>query len=208
MILSRIPEIETELEELRGFAPSGFVLAINVRWIGPEFVHSEYPAKWRAIYEESGYFMLDPVYYWTVMNTGTTRWSEITYPDPKIVGKRAAEHGLVYGATVCMKTDDGKSFLSASRADRELSDAELLRMNELTTRWVDLLHERPILTDAELDTLRCLREGKDQAQIASSLGISPSTVKKRLKRIKTAFKASTTSEALSIATEKRYFTEL
>lgn len=208
MILSKIPEIQSELEEMRTIAPSGFVLAVNVRWIGPEHIHSEFPAKWRGIYEDGNFFMFDPVYYWTVMNTGTTRWSEISYPDPKIVGKRAAEHGLVYGATVCKKTNNRKSFLSAGRADREITTIEITRMEDLMAKWVGILHERPHLSDVELATLKCIREGMDQNQIALKLDVSPSTVKKRLRRIRAAFKAATISEAVSIATEKRYFTEL
>ena len=80
--------------------------------------------------------MFDPIYYWTVMETGVKRWSEIRYPNPRIVSKKASEHGLVFGAIVCKKLNGEKSFLSAARPDRELTDTEMLRMDELMTKWV------------------------------------------------------------------------
>jgi len=186
-------------------ATSGFVLALNVSWFGPEFLQSEYPAKWREIYEESGYFMLDPIYHWTVMNTGKVRWSEVNYPDIRSVGKQAAEFGLVYGATVCQKHDGRKSFLSAARPDREFTDAEIDRFDVLLTKWSNVVIERPVLSEAELVTLRWLRDGLDQNQIADTLEVSVSTVKKRLSGVRRKFKAATVAEALAIAVEKRYF---
>lgn len=139
MNLDQIPEIKTQLEELREFATSGFVFAVNIRWKGPEFLHSEFPQEWRTLYEESNFFMFDPIYYWTVMETGVKRWSEIRYPNPKIVSNKASEHGLVFGAIVSKKLNGEKSFLSAARPDRELTDTELLRMDDLMSKWVAIV---------------------------------------------------------------------
>ncbi len=205
MIVSKIPGIAEDLEALRQIAPSGFVLAIHVRWAGPEFLHSEFPEKWRKKYEENSYFMFDPLYYWTVMKSGQTRWSEVGLPDPHKIMKKAAEHGLVYGATTCVSGGQGKSFLSASRPDREFTAPELTQMKDYLDKWLKVVTERPLLTDAEFSTLAAIRDGLDQTEIASSLGVSVSTVKKRLRSIRKKFNAATVAEALSIAVEKKYF---
>ena len=138
MDLSEVPEIQKDFEELGEIGISGFVLAVNVRWNGPEFLHSTYPEEWRTLYEESHFFMFDPIYYWSLMKTGVRRWSEIRFPDPKIVSNKAARHGLVFGAIVCRKFNGEKSFLSAARPDRELTDAEMRRMEELLINWVSI----------------------------------------------------------------------
>ena len=205
MIVSKIPGISDDLESLREIATSGFVLAINVRWIGPEFLHSEFPAKWRKLYEDKNYFMFDPIYFWIVANTGEIRWSEVGLPDLQGVQKKAAEHGLVYGATVCKKRDGQKSLLSAARPDREITAPEMEKLSGYLDKWLSVVSERPILTEGEFDTLKLLRDGLDQNEIAQSLGVSTSTVKKRLKGVRQKFDAATVAEALSIAVEKRYF---
>lgn len=207
MIGSKIPGVDKDFDDLRQVATSGFVLALNVSWIGPEFLQSEYPQAWREIYEESGYFMLDPIYYWTVMHTGTVRWSEVKYPDIRSVKKHAAEFGLVFGATVSMKHEGRKSFLTCARPDREFTDAEIERFETLLIKWNKVVIERPILTEVELSTLRSLRDGLDQNQIAATLEISVSTVKKRLSSVRRKFKAATVAEALAIAVEKKYFSD-
>lgn len=205
MILSKTPGIQEDFEKIRDMAPSGFVLALNLTWVGPEFLHTEYPEKWREIYESKGYFMFDPIYYWAVTHTGRVRWSEVGLPDPQSIRKKAAKYGLVYGATVAQKPANKKSFLSVSRADREFTETEFAELEGYLSKWLDVVTERPLLTDGEFQALECLRDGLDQAEIAARLGISLSTVKKRFRSARKKFDASTIAEALSIAVEKRYF---
>ncbi|MEL6693876.1 MAG: autoinducer binding domain-containing protein, partial [Pseudomonadota bacterium] len=70
-----IPNFNAELVSLRGIAPSGFIVAFNMTFRGPEYMHSEYPEAWRAEYEDRNYFAGDPVLVWTIANSGTRRWS-------------------------------------------------------------------------------------------------------------------------------------
>lgn len=205
LLFTKIPNVQTDILKVREIAPSGFVVALDVRWKGPEYLHSEFPEKWKELYEDNGYFMMDPIFYWTLMNTGVTRWSEVDYPDPRGIGTKAAEHGLVFGATVSVKVDGMRSFLSAARADRELTEEEITSLANILEKWANIVKERPNLSDNELETLACLRSGLDQTKIAKKLGVSISTVKKRLSKVRRAFEASSNSEALSIAIEKRYF---
>ena len=205
MIVSRIPGINEDLERVREIAPSGFVLALNVGWAGPEFLHSEYPEKWRNIYESKNYFVTDPVFYWTLMNTGRKRWSEVGYPDPLKVSQKAKKFGLVYGAVFSQKVEGKKSFFSAGRSDRELTEPELTELGDFFDKWLTVASERPELSLGELQVMKCLKDGMSQSETAAALSIAESTVKKRAQSVMKKFRASTRAEAVSIAVEKRYF---
>lgn len=60
MLSNLIPNYDQEMERLREWAPSGFILAFNLTFRGPEHLHSEYPDAWRRLYEERNYFFVDP----------------------------------------------------------------------------------------------------------------------------------------------------
>lgn len=205
MIASRIPGIEDDFARIRTLAPSGFVLALNLRWIGPEFLHSEYPAEWRKIYEDKNYFMFDPIFYWTLTKTGRSRWSEVGFPDPQKISEKAAKYGLNYGAVFAQKMDGRKSFLAVCRPDREFTEPEMDQIEATFDKWMVVVAERPPLTDGELAVLGALRDGLSQTEAGETLGIATATVKKRLKSARNKFGASTSAEAVSIAVEKRYF---
>jgi len=205
MMLSRVPQLEEHLAELREIGPSGLVIAFNVSWIGPEFLHNEFPQDWRDEYESYHYAMFDPIFHWIRKNTGIARWSEVDLPDVRSVNEKAKKHGLVYGAIACRKTSNGRSFITVGRADRELTGDELKRLDDIMVEWVAVVHERPPLSSVEIETLSLVRNGLAHKDIALELGISVGTVKKRLRRVRSAFKSKTISEAVSIATQKRYF---
>jgi LuxR family transcriptional regulator len=207
MIFEQRPDVKSDLKLLRDLATSGFVVALNHRWIGPEYLRSEFPKKWRDVYEEQNYFMLDPIYNWTLFHAGTVRWSDVKYPDIRGIRKHAAEHGLVFGATVCLKIDRNTSFISAARPDREFTDDEIATILSVLERWQVIATDQPALSEVEMENMQCLRQGMDQHEIATHLGVSVSTVKKRLKKIRKLFKAATTAQALAIATERNYFVQ-
>lgn len=123
--------IEKELEELSILAPSGYVLALNIRWVGPAYVHFEYPSEWREIYESKNYFALDPVFYWTLTNKGFKRWSELRLPDPAGIFKQGRAYDLNYGAVFAKRNNRHRSFLTVARADREFTDDEMQKLNEI-----------------------------------------------------------------------------
>lgn len=206
MLVSKVPGIENDLVRVREIAPSGFVLALNLGWVGPEFLHSEYPLTWREIYEDRNYFMADPVFFWTLNNTGFKRWSEVGYPDPRGIAKKAKEHGLCYGAVFAEKIGRKKSFFSAGRADREFSVGEVHELQAFFKGWLKVVAERPELSLGQIQVLKCLRDGMSSSQIAAELEVSESTVKQRCQAVMKKFNASTRHEAVAIAVEKRYLT--
>ncbi len=205
MLLSRVPDIDSDLTGIRELAPSGFVIALNMGWGGPELLHSEYPDAWRETYEEKNYFMTDPVFYWTLMNKGRKRWSEVGYPDPMGIGEKAKKHGLNFGVVFSKRVHGRRSFMSAARADREFSTNEIELLESYFDKWMKFVSERPELSVGELQVLRCLYDGFGQAKTAEKLGIAEATVSKRARSAMKKLKAATRTEAVSKAAEMNYF---
>lgn len=138
---NHLPGIENELSELARLAPSGYVLALNIRWVGPAYVHFEYPDEWRETYESKNYFALDPVFYWTLTNKGFKRWSELRLPDPAGIFKQGRAYDLNYGAVFASRTNRHRSFLTVARADREFTDAEMAELNDILARCMKVAKE-------------------------------------------------------------------
>ena len=199
-----IPNFDSELEELRAIGPSGFIMAFNMTFRGPEFMHSEYPEAWRAEYEERNYFALDPVLGWALTRSGHKLWSEIGLLDVRKVLKRGEEHGLRYGAVFSAKRGRKRSFLTIARSDRELADSEIAHINAKFETWCELVTNRAALTDRELDVLRCLRDGLGQREIAEALDIAESTVKQRAISATTKLGANNRTQAVAIAMTRGY----
>lgn len=204
MLGKLIPNLEKGLEDLRLIGPSGFILAFNMTFRGPETMHSEYPDRWRAEYEDQNYFAFDPVLIWTLVHSGARRWSDIKLPDVRGVLKRGAAHGLKYGAVFSVKKQRKRSFLTISRPDRELTDGEMERVNAKFETWSELVTNRAALTDKELEVLRLLRDGLGQREIADALGIAESTVKQRAVSATTKLDANNRTQAVAIAMSRGY----
>ena len=200
-----IPNYDLEMEKLRGWGSSGFILAFNLTFRGPEHLHSEYPLEWRRIYEKRNYFFTDPILVWAVGNSGNRRWSEVTLPDIRGTMAEARKFDLNYGAVFSRKSEHKRSFLTISRPDREFSDTEIEIIGEKFDVWVDIVIGRKELTEAELDVLRGLKDGLGQAAIAARLGISESTVKQRALKACSKLGAQTRTQAVAIAVARNYF---
>ena len=205
MLSNLIPNYNTEIEKLRQWAPSGFILAFNLTFRGPEHLHSGYPDAWRRLYEHRNYFFTDPILVWTVANSGNRRWSEIRLPDIRGVLTEARKFDLNYGAVFSRKSNYKRSFLTLSRPDREFSDTEMEVIGEKFDAWVDMVVGRIQLTDGELDVLRGLKDGLGQSEIAEVLGLSESAVKQRCIKACTKLQAKTRAQAVAIAVARNYF---
>lgn len=131
-----IPTFEEDRAVLADIADMGFAVALDIHWNGPLYSHNEYPEAWAKLYFDKNFFVLDPLFYWTVVKTGHIRWSEVTLPDPRGVLKKAAEHGLKYGCTFSQKESNRRHLLSLARSDRELSDEEVEIGAKIFDKWV------------------------------------------------------------------------
>lgn len=121
--------IETDITEtlrnLKAQVPTGFAMALHVRFATPTFLFQTYPKTWADFYSENGLVMADPTVAWGFANTGSCRWSDLDLPDPSGVMDKAAEHGLKYGVVIAVDIDDSRSFASFADSNREFDDGEV-----------------------------------------------------------------------------------
>ena len=148
--------------------------------------------------------MYDPVIQWIYANTGSVRWSEIDYADPKGIMKAACAYGLRHGVAVCCydnNSEGQRSFGTFARPDREFHDAEIATL----TGHVLSLHRAKApptnLTGAELEALRMLKSGMRLKQIAYELGVSEGAIKQRLKNARLKLDAATAAQAAAKASD-------
>lgn len=185
-------------------AQSGWLMALNMTSHGPEYLLDRRPRAWCEAYEAQNYFIGDPVLAWTIWHDGWTRWSDITLPDMRGVMKEARKFGMNFGMVTSREDANRRSFLSASRTDREFTDAEVALLVGQFNRWVDVAMNRATLTDGELEVLRCFRDGMGQREAADHLGVSESTIKQRANKACVKLEANTRTQAVVTAVSRGY----
>jgi LuxR family transcriptional regulator len=209
MLHNILPDIEKLETRLRRIVPAGYMLALNIRHLTPEFLQSTYPSDWVTIYTEQRYVMFDPVVAWARFSIGTTRWSEIPPGFSRGAGLHILDHarqfGLNYGGLVSSRGPSGSHalcVLSGAREDRELRVSELKSMAGILDTIVDAVGQHAGLTDVELEALRDLAAGLTHNEIADQRGVSPATIKKRLERARDVLGAKNAVHAVAIATRR------
>jgi LuxR family transcriptional regulator len=202
---SGLPAVDQALPSLRLLGPSGFIIAFNISFRGPEHFHSEYPRAWQAEYDRRNYGYFDPVLLWTIMNTGEKRWSDIRVPDLRGVMRAAARHALTYGAAFSRSRSEHKSILTIARPDREFADEELSFLGATFDRVIEGMdRDRGAeLSEAETNTLRCLRDGLTYQEAAMALEVSVPAVKARVERIRGKLGARNVVQAVALAVQRR-----
>lgn len=191
------------LEQLDLLAPMGYTVGLHIRFATPLIYRSSYPPAWVDHYNSHSYYLRDPLVFWGVGVEGTTRWSSIPLPDPFGVMKKAAGHGLNYGAVSSYGPITSRSIVGISRSDREFDDAELARLRELTVQLHIEAKPPSNLTKAQVEALQCIANGDRHAAAAEKLGITESAFKARLQSARVRLEARTTSEAIRKAREYR-----
>ena len=205
MLSDLIPNFDEELKALDLVAPAGWILGLNYRLSGPEHLVNGYPNTWRDEYEDRNYMVGDPVLIWTMArDEGHVRWSAIRVPDLRGVLQAAARHGIRYGASFTRRVGRKRSFLSLAHTSREFTDEEIALYNLKFGLWVDLVHNRAALSEAEIAVLRCFRDGLGQQKTAELLQISESTVKQRILKACMKLGASTRTQAVATAVARNY----
>lgn len=135
-------EIKAKLAELQVLVPSGFALALHVRFTTPTFLFQTYDRKWLEHYSQHGYVMSDPAVHWGFENRGTRTWTELSGMDVAGVFKAAAEHDLNYGIAGAVGEDSSPSICAFAREDREFTaeetDAIMTRFQEIHALTTDL----------------------------------------------------------------------
>lgn len=191
------------LEQLNQLAPMGYNVGLHIRFATPLVYKSSYPAKWMDQYNSHSYYLRDPLVFWGVGVEGTTRWSSIPLPDPFGVMKKAAAHGLTYGAVSSYGPITSRSIVGVARSDREFDDGELAQLKEITIQLHVEAKPPSELTKAQIEALQCVANGDRHVAAAAKLGISESAFKARLQSARLRLEARTTSEAIRKAREYR-----
>lgn len=122
--------IKSAHERIKSVATTGFAVGFYVKYASPNFLWQDYPEAWTRIYSAEGLHLKDPTILWALQNRGVTRWSDIKQADPAGVMQRAAQHGLAFGAAICMDTEAGPILGGFARHDRELHEGELRQLHE------------------------------------------------------------------------------
>jgi LuxR family transcriptional regulator len=208
MLHNILPDIETLEARLRRIVPAGYMLALNIRHLTPEFLEHTYPSDWVTIYTERRYVMFDPVVVWSRFTLGTTRWSEIPAGFSRGAGQHVLDHarqfGLSFGGAVSSRGASGSNclcLLSGARADRELRASELKDLADILDQLASAVGQHA-LSEVELEALRDLAAGLTHNEIADLRGVSPATIKKRLERARDVLGARNAVHAVAIATRR------
>lgn len=207
MLSSFIPNYDNELKSIEEISNKGIVVAWNAAYSGAEYLLSTYSEEWKTEYHSKNLQFIDPTVWWSIRNTGDSRWSEIGYIDIGRVFKKARRHNINYGAIFSRLKNGKKSILSVSRYDRELTDTEMLLLSAQWDRMTNALITSANLSEGELQVLKMLRDGYNYPEISNALEVSVSGVKKRVAKSMHKLNAKTPTHAVAIAIVRSYLND-
>jgi LuxR family transcriptional regulator, quorum-sensing system regulator SdiA len=191
------------LSQLDHLAPMGYNVGLHIRFASPLIYKSSYPQAWVDHYNSHSYYLRDPLVFWGVGVEGTSRWSKVPLPDPFGVIKKAAAHGLHFGAVSSYGPITSRSIVGIAHGEREFTDEELHALKELTVQLHIEAKPPTDLTRPQIEALQCLANGDRHTAAAERLGISESALKARLNAARIRLEARTTNEAIRKAREYR-----
>lgn len=157
------------------------MIGVNHTNRGTEFFDSDFPLNWRTTYEEKRYLFVDPVVHSFLLKDGDLRWSKVKWRDVFGVMKSAHGHGLKYGASFVRSHSLGKSMLSVSRPDREITPDEFNRLSDWWSTFVQKANQPLPVSDSEIEALTCIARDMTVKEAAEYAGISETAMKSRLK---------------------------
>jgi LuxR family transcriptional regulator len=201
--MSVTPGIDLLLQELALLSPAGYFLGLHIRFAAPLMTFQTYPQEWTDHYTNQGYALRDPMIAWGFSTTGASRWSEIKIPDPFGIFAQAASFGMRYGVSVSCGPISSRTIGGCTRSDREYTDEELRKIEQMTNRLHDVTQPPESLTQAQIDALRLIAAGDRHAAAAAKLNISESALKARLNSARLRLLARTTAEAIQRAKDNR-----
>lgn len=197
--MSHFAFLDAALEKIGAVAPAGCFLSLRIRGTTPLVTLHSYPQAWIDQYTENGYVLRDPITTWALTVGGTIRWSAPLLPDPFRIFRKAAEHGLNYGASITEGPIGARTICSFARSDRELTDAEIAAVRGIVAD----LHERvqlPAGLDADQKAvLKALSDARGARGVADALAISEDNARRRIRQLCDVLIARTPDEAVQRA---------
>ena len=126
-------ELMEQLSRLNGLCPTGYAIALHIRYTTPQLLFQTYPKEWIDIYSEKGLVLKDPTVLWGFTNTGNKLWSSLKDLDSEDVLGQASKYGLKFGFTFALDIGDSKTISSFARPDREFNDDEIKALSQVVT---------------------------------------------------------------------------
>lgn len=210
MLYRRIPKIiqdyDQHVAEISEIANAGYVLTFNYCFgKGVQYLDYTYPEEWYETYVKNHYAGLDPTVIINSASPATRKWSSPLMRQTDVLGifKKAKRYNLNFGATSCVRSKMGASFLSVARHDRDLTDSEVDYVDMKLKFLCQLVNAEIMLTDRERNVLALLSGGKKQGEIADFLGISLATVKNVIQDLKVKLYAENTIEMVGEALRRK-----
>ncbi|SRR6056297_489413 len=201
--MSRSNELNALLVDLKKRSPRGYAVGLHIRFAAPLITAHTYDERWLRIYTSRAYALRDPMVFWGLSYQGTTRWSEITLPDPFEIFGQAAGFGLKFGCAVACGPLTSRTIVGCAREDREFEDEEIEHIQAIVWQMHDLAQPPEELTKAQVEALKCIADGDRYIAAAAKLGISESALKARLASARERLMARTTPEAIQRAKDYR-----
>lgn len=191
-------------DEIEQLAPSGYYVALRIGFAFPMEEVNAFPPDWISHYTKQRFMLFDPIVRWAYGNVGTIRWSAIPLEDTKRVIAQAQTFGMRFGVTVSVfdsGADAQRSFASFTRSDREYTDLEVKLLHAYLSRRHNETAPPTNLTNAELEALGMVKNGRRLKEIAFELSVSEGAVKQRLKNAKLKLGAKTGTQAAALANQ-------
>jgi LuxR family transcriptional regulator, quorum-sensing system regulator SdiA len=201
--MSYVPELNRLLASLKKEAPAGYAVGLHIRFAAPLITAHTYPEEWLEVYTMNAYGLRDPMISWGLSTTGIARWTAMGIPDPFGIMVQAKEFGLNFGAGIACGPVRSRTIVGVSRTDREFTDAELVRIEQIVLMMHEIAEPPTELTKAQVEALRCIAGGDRHAAAAAKLGISESALKARLVSARDRLLARTIPEAIQRAKDYR-----
>ena len=197
------PPLGEQKAILDALSPSGYVIAFNYSWAGPELFDCTYPEDWQQHYHSRSMWKADPITLWIMANDGQKRWSEIKLTKMNSLMSEAADYGLTYGVVLARSKRMRKSVLSVARPDREYTDNEIQTLAEFFDEATRRIDDKFDLSDKEVETLAQLGAGQKISDIARIEGRSEAAINKRVKSARLKLNQPNTLAAVVFAKDQK-----
>lgn len=129
--------IREGLSDLIGLAPSGFAMALHVKFTTPTYLFQTYPKGWIDYYSNNGLVMRDPTVAWGFDNVGVIRWQELANEDTAGIIPEASKYGMKFGFTYALERSESRSLTSFTSQISDFTDAQIVDICAIVDRMHD-----------------------------------------------------------------------
>lgn len=192
----------TLFAELDLLAPDGYNFGFHIHFSRPALVRITYSEPWSYIYSARKFILSDPSVIWGLTQDEPRRWSEIDFPDVLHVFETAAEYGYPFGMAFGCGAIKERSLGSCGRKDREFSDDEISRIQQIVLELHDVVGATPLLTERQRIALKLFYEGRTYDQICDELDISRTALRSRLTNARRILGMENNIDAARVAFER------